>query len=116
MKNFSKIVWGLALIVLIVLGIKAIFAVDTLNDSLKDIKADKLTVYYINEKGQKEDYFATIKDGIATFETTHFSTYAIAEKTGGIKNPNTSDNVLIAVATLAISMAGALVAIKSIKK
>lgn len=47
-------------------------------EKLKNI--ENLTVYYIDSKGNKEDYNATIKDGIATFETSHFSTYAIAEK------------------------------------
>ena len=40
--------------------------------------SDKAKVYYVNG-GNLEDMNATIANGVATFKTTHFSTYAIAE-------------------------------------
>lgn len=43
------------------------------------LKDKEITIYYINSKGEKEDYEATVKDGVATFETNHFSTYVLAE-------------------------------------
>jgi len=86
-------------------------------ESLKNIKSEDLTVYYVNEKGERKEHTATVnKDGIASFETDHFSTYVLAERVDGVNNPNTSDNVLIAVATLMLSMVGVFVAIKCIKK
>jgi len=87
-----------------------------LPENLKNIKSENLTIYYINEKGEKEEHEeATIdKDkGIVSFETDHFSTYAIAEKstenTNITPNPNTSDNIMLSVATLMLSMAGIVV-------
>lgn len=49
-------------------------------ENLKNI--ENLTVYYIDDNGNKNDYNGTVDDetGMATFETNHFSTYAIAEK------------------------------------
>ena len=61
-----------------------------------------ITVYYIDNKGNKTEHKATVKDGFASFETNHFSTYALVEKidntnsndgnTSGDKNPETNDN------------------------
>lgn len=45
------------------------------------LKDKQITVYYINSNGEKEEHLATLKDGIASFETNHFSTYVLAEKT-----------------------------------
>jgi len=49
-------------------------------EKLKNI--ENLTVYYIDDNGNKYDYNGKVDNetGIATFETNHFSTYAIAEK------------------------------------
>ena len=44
------------------------------------LKDKKITAYYINSNGEKEEHIATVKDGIAAFETNHFSTYVLAEK------------------------------------
>lgn len=86
-------------------------------ESLKGINEENLAVYYVNEKGEKEEKNVTdLNNGIISFETNHFSTYVIAERVGGVKNPNTSDSISIAVATLMLSMAGAFVAVKYIKK
>ena len=47
----------------------------------ENLKDKSITVYYIDSEGKKEEHVATVKDGIASFETDHFSTYAIVEKT-----------------------------------
>lgn len=39
-----------------------------------------LFVYRIEENGDIIEYTVTVKDGMATFETDHFSTYVLAEK------------------------------------
>lgn len=46
-----------------------------------DIDTSKLVIYRISENGEKTEYEVTVEDGYATFETDHFSTYVIAEKT-----------------------------------
>ena len=50
-----------------------------------DVDTSKLVIYRITDNGEKIEYTATIEtiDGIkyATFETDHFSTYVLAEKT-----------------------------------
>lgn len=43
---------------------------------------DKLVVYYIDEEGNLIEYPVVVKDGVAYFETDHFSYYALAEKQG----------------------------------
>lgn len=49
-------------------------------ENLKDI--ENLTVYYIDDNGNKKDYNGQIDDetGFASFETNHFSTYVVAQK------------------------------------
>jgi len=52
-------------------------------ESLKNIP--DLTVYYIDDEGKKTDKEAKVdENGIATFETNHFSTYVLAEKVCGL--------------------------------
>ena len=41
---------------------------------------DDITVYFIDDDGKKDDMKATVKDGIVSFETNHFSTYVIAQR------------------------------------
>lgn len=84
-------------------------------EHLKGIDSEKLTVYYINEKGEREEQKAEInKDGMAVFETTHFSTYVLAEKVPETikNNPATADGILASVATLIVSIACAVVSVK----
>ena len=45
------------------------------------LKDKKIIVYYINSNGERKEHIATVKDGFAIFETDHFSTYALVEKT-----------------------------------
>jgi len=84
------------------------------------LKDKKVTVYYINNNGEKEERIATVKDGIASFETDHFSTYALAEVNNsgnnvavndnknetGNKNPQTGDNVVFFLVMLVVSVIG----------
>ncbi len=80
------------------------------------LNGKEITAYYINSNNEKEEYATVVKDGIASFETDHFSTYILAEKTNNnLSNPNTSDNILIVVAILMVSMVGIVVGVKSAK-
>ena len=65
----------------------------------------KLTVYYINSLGEKEEHKVTVENGKASFETDHFSTYILTESTG-TENPNTTDNLIIYVSGAVISIIG----------
>ena len=48
----------------------------------ENLKDKDITVYYITDEGEKEEKNTTIndKENIVSFETDHFSTYALAEK------------------------------------
>lgn len=75
-----------------------------------------LVAYYIDDEGNVESHDVVMDDFMANFETTHFSTYIIAEKTAGdniedaaqdvVKNPNTVDNIITSVLLLIISGLG----------
>ena len=62
-----------------------------------------LVAVYIKEDGTKEEHDITIENGYAVFETNHFSTYAITEKTA---NPKTGDNIIESGIILTLSMIG----------
>lgn len=51
----------------------------------ENLQDKNITVYYINSEGKTEEHIATVKDGVATFETDHFSTYVLAEKNNNEK-------------------------------
>lgn len=91
-----------------------------LSDALKGLDKDDIAVYYIDSEGKVVEHKADVKENMVSFNTYHFSTYAIAEKIqinpSTITNPNTLDSILIAVATLLLSMTGIVVAVKYIKK
>lgn len=59
-------------------------------DNLKD---KNLVAYYIDDNGKIEKHPVTLKDGVATFTTTHFSVYTIAED-NSIGVPNTYDGIM----------------------
>lgn len=69
------------------------------------LKDKNITVYYINSKGEKEEHIATVKDGIASFETDHFSTYVLAEKVAE-ENPKTLDDICKYIIIGTISLIG----------
>ena len=75
-----------------------------------EYKDKNLKAYYLNEDGTIEEFGIVIsEDGkYAVFETTHFSTYTIADTT---ENPPTNDNIMTYVFTGLISLLvlGALV-------
>ena len=85
-----------------------------------------LVAYYINDNGEVEKHDITMDEFVANFETTHFSTYIIAEKSDEkniedaandvINNPNTSDNVLTYVLLMFISGFGIAGASTLLKK
>lgn len=77
------------------------------------LKNKDITVYYINSKGEKEEHVAKVKDGIASFETNHFSTYVLAPKE--IDNPDTGDNILMYIIIPIVSLIG-IVSVLYIKR
>lgn len=46
----------------------------------ENLKGKTIMVYHIDDEGEKTEHAAEVEDGIATFETNHFSTYVLAEK------------------------------------
>lgn len=69
------------------------------------LKDKNITVYYINSNGEKEEHVATVKDGIASFETDHFSTYVLAEKVAE-ENPKTLDDICKYIIIGTVSLIG----------
>ena len=69
-------------------------------------KQKNLTAYYINEDGTVEEIDAPVTNGVATFKTTHFSTYTIGyKKTTNNENvPFTIDNIHIYIILTIISL------------
>lgn len=82
----------------------------------ENLKDKDITVYYINSKGEKEEHKATVKDGIASFETNHFSTYVLTEKVEDIKNPNTYDGITTSIIMAIVSLIGITSVIICLKK
>lgn len=58
----------------------------------KQLNGKNITTYYINSNNELEEHKTTIKDGFATFETDHFSTYILAEKVADIKEDEKENN------------------------
>lgn len=69
-----------------------------------ELEGKTLIVYYVNAQNEKEAHEVTIKDGFATFETNHFSTYSLTEKTE--ENPQTFDGITSYVIIGIISLTG----------
>lgn len=75
-----------------------------------------ITTYYLNTNNILEEHSTTVKDGYASFETDHFSTYILAEKqvvdnssnnvSNNIDVPATLDNVTIYLLVGLISVLG----------
>lgn len=75
-------------------------------------------LYYDNVKNTITDLGGTVKNGYITFETDHFSYYAMAEKTK-TTNPATADTTsmtLVLVAGAAVIIAGGYLVSKKIAK
>lgn len=78
------------------------------------LKDKEVTVYYINSNGEKEEHVAAVKDGIAAFETDHFSTYALVDNS--ISNPNTFDGISYIIFIGTISLIGLITTLMCLKK
>lgn len=79
------------------------------NIPLPEIFKDKkeLSVYYIDDKtGKKEEHTATVKNGYVTFETNHFSTYALSEKRVKDDTPPTGNSDIINYVIITTTIAG----------
>ncbi|MDD2409814.1 MAG: hypothetical protein PHD03_03745 [Bacilli bacterium] len=59
----------------------------------ENLNGKEIIAYYISSAGKKEEHIVIVKDGYASFETDHFSTYILAEKTAE-PNPQTYDAIL----------------------
>lgn len=69
------------------------------------VVGDANTVLYFNDADNSvENLGGTVKDGFITFETSHFSYYAMAKTatTGGTTTPSTGDAVLTTVSVVAV--------------
>ena len=69
-----------------------------------ELNGKDLIVYYITSEGAKEEHEVIVKDGYASFETNHFSTYVLAEKTE--ENPKTYDGIINSIFAGSISLIG----------
>lgn len=78
-------------------------------EEFKD-QSDKIKVYYTPDGKTFTDMKATVKDGVISFDTNHFSTYIISvnELASDEPDPNVPTGIIIAVVP-AIAAAGALV-------
>lgn len=73
-----------------------------------EYEGKELVIYYINSKNETEKYNVTVKDGFASFETDHFSTYILTPliNVTDIKNPETKDNIGLYIILGTISLIG----------
>ena len=87
----------------------------------ESLKGKKLAAYYITEENKIEVHPITEKDGMATFTTTHFSVYTIAE----VRNidssllvsvPKTYDGIMSSVMLGIVGLAGLTTAVIVLKK
>lgn len=78
-------------------------------------KNKRLSAYYVDEDGNIEEYNAVIDDEgkYATFKTSHFSTYTLAEASD---NPKTYDGIMNYVVLCIMSAIGLLVISLNMKK
>ena len=74
----------------------------------KEYEGKELFIYYINSNNKIEKHNVTIKDGFASFETNHFSTYILTPLSSvvDIENPQTGDNLLLYIALGTMSLIG----------
>lgn len=70
-----------------------------------NLEGKNLIVYYINAKGEKEAHEVTIKNGMASFETNHFSIYNLTENLS-VPNPQTFDGITVYIILGIISLLG----------
>jgi len=85
----------------------------------EELEGKNIDVFYVNDKGEKEEHNAEVKNGYVVFETNHFSTYALVENTGIINNievPKTADVIIGYVILTILSGFGIVFIAKQIKK
>lgn len=80
-----------------------------------ELNGKDLIVYYITSDGTIEEHEVIVKDGYASFETNHFSTYILAEKVAE-ENPKTYDGIGNRILMGTISLIGLFGAIIYLKK
>jgi hypothetical protein len=87
-----------------------------------EFKGKELKVYYINDKGEKEEYPVTIDGDYAVFETDHFSIYTLVAtpiqtpaETSSV-NPNTGDIINEYITFVIFSLMGLMVILYLAKK
>ena len=59
---------------------------------VEELNGKTITTYYINKNNEIEEHKTVVKDKIASFETDHFSTYILAEKTENKENLEQENN------------------------
>lgn len=83
------------------------------------LEGKNIDVFYVNDKGEKEEHNAEVKNGYVVFETNHFSTYALVENTSLVSNievPKTADGILTYLILTIISVFGIVFITKNLKK
>ncbi len=58
----------------------------------EELEGKTLIVYYVDENDNVTEHEVTVKDGFASFETDHFSTYVLAEKVEEDNNTDDTDS------------------------
>lgn len=84
-----------------------------------NLNSSNLYAYYIDDNGKIEEHPITINDFIASFDTTHFSTYIISQKisddklqgitNGNEENPGTYDDITLWMSLGLLSLGGIIV-------
>lgn len=69
-----------------------------------DFKNKDLMAYYVDDKGEKQEYKVDVKDGYAIFNTNHFSIYTLGYKK--IDNPKTFDSIGSSLVMIMLSILG----------
>lgn len=85
----------------------------------QELEGKNIDVFYVNNKGEKVEHPAEVKNNYVIFETNHFSTYALVENTGIINNievPKTADVIIGYVILTILSGFGIVFIAKQIKK
>lgn len=82
------------------------------------LKNKKLVAYYLDDEGNViSEHPVVVENGMATFETTHFSTYVIAEKKESLlpELPNTVDAIFYFIGIAAVAILGMALSKKYLK-
>ena len=81
---------------------------------IEELQSEMKKSGYITSEGAKEEHEVIVKDGYASFETNHFSTYVLAEKAE--ENPKTYDRIINSIFAGSISLIGLVCVIIYLKK